>query len=540
MIRWQRLWLALFVVPFVATLATAQEPKPGKPYKNENFGFELKAPEKWDSVGAEPNEKNLIVKFDPATQKQILLGTDPKDKRPVGLDLHFWIVKFDHRQAADADGAPDKIELGRAAKDLKAWMPFNVGSNLKIDGTPKESVINKIPVTYTEYVSSKDPDALAYRVGAYVFKFDKDLEIALVCNGHGDPRKWQKYSGGLGDIARSFRRLKDDGKPDEVVDTSKLTFREKRRLEIEQKLKDTPAWKLYVTDNYFIISSNTDKAFIEELMARAEAIHKIYEQDYPAAKAEEYKKLGESLKTGDQKKDDEGSAEARLAKAILGDADPRELAKCSVIRVCLDDDQYRSYGGSPGSAGYWNWTAQELVIYDDKKDGGRGNTWSVLNHEGFHQYIFYFFGNISPQSWYNEGTGDFYSGYQYNKNNKQFKLEKFDWRTPVIKEALQKGKAHDLAKLVRMTQPEYYDRTTVPGLDFPNVSLCYAQGWSFIYFLRTGKKNGAKNWDPKWDGILETYLKTLAMTGDVDQAVEAAFNGIDMNVLQESWAMYTK
>lgn len=540
MTRWQKLWFALLLAPLVTALARAQEPKAGKPYKNENFGFELKAPDKWDSVGAEPNEKNLIVKFDPATQKQILLGTDPKDKRPVALDLHFWIVKFDHREVAAAADEPDKIELGRAAKDLKAWMPFNVGANLKVDGTPKESVINKIPVTYTEYVSSKNADALPYRVGAYVFKFEKDLEIALVCNGHGEPRKWQKYAAGLGDIARSFRRLKDDGKPDEVVDLTKLTFREKRKLEIEQKLKDTPAWKLYVTENYFIISSNTDKLFIEELMARAEAIHKIYEQDYPAAKAEEYKKLGESLKTGDQKEDDEGSSEARLVKAIFGDADPRELAKCSVIRVCLDDDQYRSYGGSPGSAGYWNWTAQELVIYDDKKDGGRGNTWSVLNHEGFHQYIFYFFGNISPQSWYNEGTGDFYSGYQYNKNNKQFKLEKFDWRTPIIKEALQKGKAHDLAKLVRMTQAEYYDRTPVPGLDLPNVSLCYAQGWSFIYFLRTGKKGGAKNWDPKWDGILELYLKTLAMTGDVDQAVEQAFNGIDMNALQESWAMYTK
>ena len=537
MTRWHRLWFALTLAPLLAGFARAQEPKAGKPYKNENLGFEFKAPEKWDSIGAEPTEKNLIVKFDPATQKQILLGTDPKDKRPVGLDLHFWVLKFDRRKVASAAEGEEKIDLGHSVKDFKAWMPENVGSGMKADGAAKESVINKIPVTYQEYVS-KSGDGLNYRVASYVFKYEPDLEIVLVCNGPGDPKKWNKYGQAFGDIARSFRRLKDDGKPDEVVDTSKMTFRDKRKLEIEEKLRDTPAWKLYVTENYFIISSNTDKPFIEELMGRAEAIHKIYEQDYPAAKAEEYKKLAESTKTGDKKDEKDEDGEARLAKAIFGDTDPKELAKCSVIRVCLDDDQYHSYGGPGGSAGYWNWVAQELVIYDDKKDGGRKNTWSVLNHEGFHQYIFYFFGNISPQSWFNEGTGDFYSGYEYK--NRQFKLEKFDWRTDTIKKALKAGKTHPLDKFVTMTQPEYYSRSPIEELDgMPNVSMCYAQGWSFIYFLRTGKKGGAKNWDPKWDGILELYLKTLAMTGDVDQASKQAFTGIDMAALQDSWIAYT-
>lgn len=39
--------------------------------------------------------------------------------------------------------------------------------------------------------------------------------------------------------------------------------------------------------------------------------------------------------------------------------------------------------------------------------------------------------------------------------------------------------------------------------------------------------------------ILDTYFKTLAMTGNLNQAVEDAFRGIDMAVLEESWKDYT-
>ncbi|MBK7877824.1 MAG: hypothetical protein IPJ77_19250 [Planctomycetes bacterium] len=185
--------------------------------------------------------------------------------------------------------------------------------------------------------------------------------------------------------------------------------------------------------------------------------------------------------------------------------------------MCLNRDQYHSYGGPGGSAGYWSWVAGELVLYDARKEGGKGDTWAVLNHEAFHQYIFYFYGNISPHSWYNEGTGDFYSGYQYKHG--QFKPRKFEWRTDTIKDAIKKGWAHPLEKFVRWSQEEYYSESRVLDKegkegDIPNVSMCYAQGWSFIYFLRTGKKANAKGWDPRWDTILETYLKELAMTGD--------------------------
>ena len=67
---------------------------------------------------------------------------------------------------------------------------------------------------------------------------------------------------------------------------------------------------------------------------------------------------------------------------------------------------------------------------------------------------------------------------------------------------------------------------------------CYAQGWSLIWFLRTGEKNKAKGWQSSWGKILDVYLETLAQTGELDTAVDKAFEGVDWEALEKSWASY--
>ena len=75
-----------------------------------------------------------------------------------------------------------------------------------------------------------------------------------------------------------------------------------------------------------------------------------------------------------------------------------------------------------------------------------------------------------------------------------------------IKEAVQQNKHVPLADFVRMTQGEYYGSNKWNADGGQN----YAQGWSFIYFLRTGKKSFPKGWNPAWDSILNTYFRVLA------------------------------
>lgn len=539
---WQRVQLAAAAVLVLCAPALAQEPKPGNlSYKNAALGFEFRYPDKWEQIGAQPGDENLLVKYDPPSSKYIEFSDGV-------LFLHTWVVKFDRRKKEGEEGEKGKLKLETRHKDLATWIQKSAGDGgpgpgFKLEGTPKESKVNKLKATEYAYVSTKAAQGRGgkacselVRLHAMVYELEPDLEVALIVNGPGEPKKWTKYERGAEAMARTMRRLEVEA-PVASADAD-TSLRGKKRAWLKERLANTPEWKLYESPNYFIVSNNEDKAFIDELMGRLEAIRTVYEKDYPIEKAKEYRELAKQQQTQDaaakKGEKDDGGGEAKLAELITGGADPQELSKCSVVRVCKNQEQYHSYGGPAGSAGYWAWVQEELVIYDDRANGGKGDTWATLNHEAFHQFIFYFYGNISPQSWYNEGTGDFYSGYQYK--NRQFKLEKFQWRVGLVKSNLQADKFVPLAEFVRFTQQQYYSTSSYGT----TIGDHYAQGWSFIYFLRTGKKANAKGWNPKWDGILEQYLKSLAMTGKTEIAVEEAFAGVDMDALEAAWKEYTK
>jgi hypothetical protein len=230
------------------------------------------------------------------------------------------------------------------------------------------------------------------------------------------------------------------------------------------------------------------------------------------------------------------------------------ITAVSTVRVCKDDAEYKAYGGPEGSGGYWNWRDQELVLYDypdgegEKKGTGKADTRIVLYHEGFHQYIYYSAGAISPHSWYNEGTGDFFSGAQVTANGVQ-RIGPNPWRLELIQRVINEGKYVPWKEIVRFEQPEYY----APG----RIGICYAQGWSMIYFLRTCK-DVEKN--PAWAAILPTYFDVLKREYESraaeledpedygakfviekasrDAAVEAAFKGIDYDAITQAWEKY--
>jgi hypothetical protein len=93
-----------------------------------------------------------------------------------------------------------------------------------------------------------------------------------------------------------------------------------------------------------------------------------------------------------------------------------------------------------------------------------------------------------------------------------------------------------LKEFVRFTQAEYYNATKNKyGIDGGDN---YAQGWSFIWFLRTGPKR-ARAWNKAWTPILDTYLRTLAVTDDLDKAVDEAFAGVSWEEIEKAWIDYT-
>jgi hypothetical protein len=124
------------------------------------------------------------------------------------------------------------------------------------------------------------------------------------------------------------------------------------------------------------------------------------------------------------------------------------------------------------------------------------------------------------------------------------------WRVELIQMVITANKTVPWKDIIRYEQKEYY----------ANAAICYAQGWSMIYFLRTAKQVAAK---PEWARILPKYFDELkyAYRQELERipeakradpgpravaglnarkiAVDAAFEGVDIAEIEAAWRTYT-
>jgi hypothetical protein len=522
----------------LAASAASQEPKPGSAWYEDavHLGFKLKAPKDWAFTPGSPLDTNLIGKYAPTNGEGVGLGGD------AGVFVNVWLLRFDRR------------EKNEGAKDIRAWMNSGVEKGvgwrllkgypeaLKGTSVPCESFVFEGMSTESirAYAGARVTGIEAKPIQCYaaVFRLAENLDVAVVGVGPGE-KKWHAYEKAFEGLAKTFASIPLAG-AGKTKAPAAGDPRGQKRAKLEAEMARTPGWGMLETESYFVVSNSSDEQFLAEVEERLEALRKVFLADYPPEKA---RLVSREKKDPEAVEKEEGADKANPERTVAL-VNPLEASRSSVVRVCANQEQYIQYGGVPGAPGYWNSAAEELVLFDDRAGGGRGDTWIVLNHEAFHQYIFYFYGSISPHSWYNEGTGDFYSGYEYE--HKKFNLKEMPWRIRGIQESLRQGPSQPnsktgyapLKEIVRWTQQQYYNnggKQNPYDLSGPD---CYAQGWSLIYFLRTGEKKRAKGWNPAWGKILDTYLATLAVTGDLDKSVDQAFAGVDWSALETSWKNY--
>ena len=286
---------------------------------------------------------------------------------------------------------------------------------------------------------------------------------------------------------------------------------------IQVRLDLVRGWKAEDTENYIVVFDTLDEPLMRRVLRDLELVRKEYEKMFPPSKP---------------------------------------VDAVSTVRICKNHAEYSSYGGPPRSAGYWNWVDEELVFYDAEvvnKNHQRSDadTFIVLYHEAFHQYIHYSTGELPPHSWFNEGTGDYFSG-SVIKDGRLQKIGPNPWRLHTIKDAIRADEFVPWKDMIKYEQPQYYN----PEI----VHICYAQGWSMIYFLR---KSELVEKRPEWKKILPTYFDTLkAVYGEKLVALEAAgkkddpaakakagleartaaleagFKGVDLDEIETAWSTY--
>jgi len=485
-----RIGTAILLLGLLAGGAAAAPVTLGPHIKDESNGYKLRIPLKWEQVPTKFQEVAIVGKWGGRAKRGYY--------EPFCNVLRF--VRAAKEGGAEESGLPGGFPVGGMPgyEGLLRFQPKDLWEYLG-----RNTVVGSWPPT-------PEPD----------FKMaDKSLRADVrvfreAPRGGGAPRDVAQYSGlaiaaqiekadGSGDavfgvifvcsqadeeqMANAFRQairsfklldLAEADTPEEgedaVTDADIFVDSETKpeAWRAARKKKLIQGWDAVDTKNYLVVYNKEVKPLLVKTIAKhIEAIREqVYEKLFPPA---------------------------------------REMKAISVVRVCKDPQEYARYGGPGGSAGYWSRGDEELVFYQDKSN--EKDSLRVLYHEAFHQYIHYAVGDVAPHSWFNEGHGDYFAGFDYKDG--KFVPNVFRWRTGIIADALATRSYVPLDQFLKYTQGQYY----------ANPGLCYAQGWSFIYFLREVERRKLKQYQ-KYFGLLDKYF--AAIKANVKDVRENGLEGL--------------
>lgn len=441
-----------------------------KVFKDEKYGYCVKTVPKWVAVPVQPTERYTVVKW-----------ASPRDERryPGRMMVHV----FDRKAGEDKVGEMVNPFM-RPSRSFSEWakrnrqgLTLDAPEPLEAKGAAGGKVAGQMyETTYGEMNDPRLGPRSGYFTVIAIFTLqEREYALEIFC-GVAVKKKYRRI---FLRVVKSFRFIAA-GKKD-VAAAQATSPREAARLRARKDAERVPGWWYVESENYFIVTNTSGKrkARIHDLKRRLEAMRVLYERDFPPVKP---------------------------------------ITAVSIVRVCKDMQSYRHYGGPPGSGGYWYSAAQELVIFHR---GEKNFARSVLNHEAFHQYIHYACGEINPHIWYNEGHADYYGGAEVLGNRAVIRVNKM--RVDTIRGALRAGTYVPLPRFLRYTQAQYYR----------NAQLCYAQGWSLVYFLTRGVDKAHP-----WQKILPVYFKVLIETGKPKQALDTAFKGVDLTALDAAWKKF--
>lgn len=363
------------------------------------------------------------------------------------------------------------------------WLCYLTGSKLKLETEPLKKETPKSAVTYFyELKDSRGPN-LIYVISPEKYP-DKHFAVQFSIPGSLDDKSKKTIGQCLASM--TFYPTKGIDLDDKKMTTGKKTTTQKKdwspeyiasRERVINNIKNLKDWWYLETDNFIIVADIKNKKTVRELQEGLEKSRDVFAKIYP---------IEEPL------------------KAI-------SVAKAFASRQGYKD--YLAGTGFEDSAGLWMSDRKELVVspmdWGSVKDR-RKMMVEVIQHEGFHQYIYFATGGQHAATWFNEGNATFFSGIE------------FKGKKPVIEETYRLEKAKQLAAsadiqgLINMSQEEYYR----------NKDRNYALGYALIFFLHKGapvikKKNN-------YSEIPTKYYEALIKIKNPDKATEIAWEGIDM------------
>ncbi len=214
----------------------------------------------------------------------------------------------------------------------------------------------------------------------------------------------------------------------------------------------------------------------------------------------------------------------------------RPIEAISVVRVFADGEEYVEYVGEENrwTGGIWMPRRRELVIRPQEHGRARDrreHAAGLVNHEAFHQYVFYAFDAVETSVWYNEGHAVFFEPAEFTRDG--LRINENDRYVSVVESVLGgRDGGYDVRELLKKTDEEFYLRQAV---DRGPRRQNYAMAWALIYYLR---KAAPLEGDNDYEKILDRYADALWQTRNADQATRLAFEGVDMDAFNRNFKAF--
>ncbi|MFA7172649.1 MAG: DUF1570 domain-containing protein [Kiritimatiellia bacterium] len=202
------------------------------------------------------------------------------------------------------------------------------------------------------------------------------------------------------------------------------------------------------------------------------------------------------------------------------------LTDANVVRIFGTQEGYKQYVSESleWSSGLWSPMQRELVILAQGRDNAK--TIEIIQHEGFHQYLFFATSMISSLPWYNEGHACFFEAAQVDRRG-VVKIQENSRVRHLL--ANPDATAKHIPTLLTMGYDVFYHKTDEMR------SLNYTTAWALIYYLHKGAPLERTN---PYAQILDKYLATLKTSKNSADATTAAFDNINTKKLQEDFTNF--
>lgn len=217
----------------------------------------------------------------------------------------------------------------------------------------------------------------------------------------------------------------------------------------------------------------------------------------------------------------------RFASLVRGRAKRQNLylvtTREQYVRTMAEFGIDGSYSGgiffvNPKGNGLATW------VYDKPLD----DTLQTLQHEGFHQFAYEYFGPDLPL-WLNEGMAVYFEQAKVVRGQVRSGIAE-PTRVAIIRQALEKDQIMPMPDLLGITSAQWHANMSSGS---PLGHLQYVQSWSVVHFLVHAQ-------DGRFRRPFSRYLELIAGHHDADHAFAQAFGEGQIASLGRGWAKYVR